>query len=101
MGRQAWSDRRTVEECRSINIASLVTAGVFLHRESTDSQGFPQPLYWPSGFEAKAQYQRNWNGEERLRLVYTIHGERIEDQIGITSIASPLGYGRRIRQMAR
>jgi hypothetical protein len=95
MGRRAWSDRRTVEECKVLNIASLVTAGVFGHRGLGDFEGFPRPLSWRNGFEATARYQLNWNGGERLRIAYTIHGQRIEDQIGITSTASPLGYGRR------
>jgi hypothetical protein len=94
MGRLPWSDRRIVEECRSLNVASLVSARIIGPKDVPDSPAPPQPLYWPSGFEASALYQENWKGEGKLRLAYTLRGERIEDLIEITSIPSPLGHGR-------
>jgi hypothetical protein len=94
MGRLPLSDRMMVEECRSLTVASLVSARIIGPREVPDSPAPPQPLYWPSGFEASALYQENWKGEGKLRLAYTLRGERIEDLIEITAIPSPLGHGR-------
>jgi hypothetical protein len=95
VGRCAWSNRRTVEECRSLSIARLVREGVVAQPGFARGPRAPQRVAWSSGFEILAQYGGNTNGEGTLRLVYTLRGERVEDQIEITSIASPLGNGRR------
>jgi hypothetical protein len=94
MGRQPWSDRFTVEECRSLRVADLVRGRTIIHGNSPGSPESPHPICWLSGFEANACYDRNGKGGGTLRLAYTIRGERIADRIDVTSIPAPLGYGR-------
>lgn len=93
MGTQARTNRILVEDCRSLSVATLVSSRVIPH--SANSTGIPQPILWASDFEVRAQYQENWNGEGKLTLAYTIRGMRIDDEIEVTSIPSPLGHGRR------
>jgi hypothetical protein len=84
-----------VEECRSLSIANLVSSRIVVSNCAPDSLRSPQTISWSSGFEVLAQYEGNRREEGRLRLVYTIRGERIEDKFEVTSMPSPLGYGRR------
>jgi hypothetical protein len=95
MGRYYWSNRRTVEECRTLRIAYMVSDRIILQGDSSYSSGSLHRISWPNGFEAIGQYHGNKNGGGTLRLFYTIRGERIEDHIEITSIPSPLRSGRR------
>ncbi len=94
MGRYSWSDRRTVEGCRTLSIARLVSDRIVTHPSLSDSPG-PQRLSWSSGFEVFAQYRETGKGAGQLRLVYTFREERIEDHVEVTSIPSPLGHGGR------
>jgi hypothetical protein len=94
MGRKSWSDRRTVEQCRALSIARLVSDRLIVNGFS-GSQSSLHPIRWSDGFEVIARYEQRNPDEGTLRLVYTIGGERTEDQIEVTSIPSPLGYGRR------
>ncbi len=95
MGRYPWSDRRTVEECRTLGVAHLVRDRIILPRDSTYSSGSLHRISWPNGFEAIAQSHGNDDGGGALRLLYIIRGERIENHIEITSIPSPLQPQRR------
>jgi hypothetical protein len=94
VGRKSWSDRRTVEQCRILSIARLVSDRLIVNGFS-GSRSSVLPIRWSDGFEVIARYEQRSPGEGTLRLVYTIGGERIEDQIEVSSIPSPLGYGRR------
>jgi len=95
MGRYSWSNRRTVEECRKLDVARLVRDDIILQEDSSYSAESLHRISWPNGFEAIAQYHGDKNDGGTLRLIYTIRGERIEDHIEITSIPSPLRPWRR------
>jgi len=95
MSRKPWSDRLTVEECRSLNIAGLLNSRIILHGNCLGSFGSFHPVQWSSGFEVIVQYKQRSLGDGTLRLVRTIRGQRIEAQIEITSIPSPLRWERR------
>jgi hypothetical protein len=108
MGRQAWSGRRTVEECRSLNIARLVSSELFRYPSPQSS------TFVSRGLEITVTClppevmvdEWMWNGANhikapavgsRLRLScrFDAFGSRVEQEVEIVAFPSPLGRGNR------
>ena len=101
MGRFAWSNRLTVEECRSLSIADLVTSGLFRYgspqTRSFSLRGVDVAVtcltpavhatewIWNGRFHEKAPSVGN-----RIRLSYEIRERTVDEEIGILSVPSPL-----------
>lgn len=108
MGRHPWSDRRTVEDCRSLNIAKLVSSGLFRHAS-------PQSATFASrGLEITVTCLAPdivadkwiWDGDvhtrvpaigSRLRFSFRLGAfeSEVEQEVDILSAPSPLGRGKR------
>jgi hypothetical protein len=108
MGRQAWSGRRTVEECRSLNIARLVSSELFRYPSPQSSTFVSRGLEIIIICLAPEVIVDEWiwNGDthtkapeigSRLRLFYRFGavGSKVEQDLAIVSIPSPLGRGQR------
>lgn len=101
MGRLPWSNRLTVEECRSLSIGDLVTSGLFRYESpqtrSFSSRGLDVAVTCLA--PAVHAIEWIWNGRvhekapsvgNRIRLSYKIGGRTIDEEIGILSVPSPL-----------
>jgi hypothetical protein len=108
MGRQPWSDRQTVEDCRTLNIASLVSSGLF-HYPSPQSATFasrgleitvtslapeviPDEWIWNGNVHVKAPAIGS-----RLRFSFRLgaFGSEVEQEVDILSAPSRLRRGKR------
>lgn len=106
MGRTPWSERLTVEECTPLDIADLVTSGLFRYAS-------PQTRYLSSrGFDiaitslasAAPIREWTWNGRfherspaigNKLTLSYKIGEQAAAEEVEILNGYSPLGRGKR------
>ncbi len=106
MGRQPWSNRRVVEDCRVLSIATLVRFGLF--DAWTDSGGYRHELSrtieLTSGFAVgvtlPGRYVSNHGSppastNDTLELVYGTSGWEVKEEIDIASIPSPLRQAER------
>jgi hypothetical protein len=106
MGRKPWSNRRVVEDCRALGIATLIRSGLF--SASTNSGGYrpeiSRTILWTSGFAVGVTCPGLYvSGDcrlpsphrEEVELTYETNGREIEESIEIVSIPSPLSHSRR------
>jgi hypothetical protein len=100
MGRKPWSNRRLVEDCRALSIATLVRSGFF--SPWIDSNGYrhelSRTLTWTSGFAVCVTYPGRCVGgdlrppsprNEEVKLTYDTTRSKIEESIEIVSTGSP------------
>src|SRR5215469_7392579 len=95
MGRTPWSDKRTVEECRTLSISRLAKRKFYLFEG-----GHPQSFQFSftSGFRMEVIYpdRRSDDPEWTMRLCFGFPGKwECEHTVQFTSIPSPLRRGKR------
>jgi hypothetical protein len=98
VGRWQWSNRRVVEDCKPLAIATVVRSGAFCEWRNSDGcrPDFKQTVYWKSGFEVQVTSLGAMSSERRgLKLSYTLGDSVIEETVQALSIPSPLRGGKR------
>ena len=97
MGRKPWSNRRVVEDCRALSIATLVRRGLFSGGMTSSGyrHAFPTQMVWTSGFSACVTSPGRLLDtpspcNDEVKLTYDVGRYDIEERIEIVSRPSPL-----------
>jgi len=98
LGRWQWSNRRVVEDCKLLAIATVVRSGAFCEWKDSDGYrpDFKQTVYWKSGFEVQVRsLGATSSGRKALTFSYTLGDAAIADTVHTVSNPSPLRGGKR------